>query len=76
MIACVGQEAWKVKEASAMEAAFPTWGNLSRRAVRWEIQTAMPLVLAGADVVVLQHPESLAAIRRGVDRLTAHERQT
>ena len=75
MIACVGQEAWKVKEASAPEAAFPTWGNLSRRAVRWEIQTAMPLVLAGADVVVLQHPESLAAVRRGINRLTAHKRQ-
>src|SRR5208283_95120 len=27
MIVCVGQEAWKVKEASASEAAFPVWGD-------------------------------------------------
>ena len=72
MIACVGQEAWKVKEASAPQAAFPAWGDLARRAVRWEIQTAMPLVLAGADLVVLYHPESLAAVRRNVERLGGH----
>jgi acetyl-CoA synthase len=72
MIACVGQEAWKVKEASASEAAFPTWGNLPRRAVRWEVQTAMPLVLAGADLLVLQHPESLAAVRRAVEQLASY----
>ena len=74
MIACVGAEAWKVKEASAPQSAFPTWGDLHRRAVRWEVQTAMPLILAGADLVVLQHPESLAAVRRGVARLSAHSR--
>ena len=72
MIACVGQEAWKVKEASAPQAAFPAWGELARRAVGWEVQTAMPLVLAGADLVVLYHPESLAAVRRNVERLGSH----
>ncbi len=75
MIACVGQEAWKVKEASAPGSAFPAWGDLTRRAVGWEVQTAMPLVLAGADLVVLYHPESLAAIRRNVDRIAAHRGQ-
>jgi len=69
----VGQEAWKVKEASAPGSAFPVWGEVSRRAVVWEVQTAMPLVLAGADIVILYHPESLAAIRRNVGRLAAND---
>jgi acetyl-CoA decarbonylase/synthase complex subunit delta len=72
ILAHVGQEAWKVKEAGAPEASFPAWGNLERRAVLWEVQTAMPLILAGADLVVLYHPESLAAIRRAMHRLSTH----
>jgi acetyl-CoA decarbonylase/synthase complex subunit delta len=74
MLVRVGQEAWKAKEAAAPKSAFPMWGDLARRAVMWEVQTAMPLVLAGADLVVLYHPESLAAIRRNVNRLAAHSR--
>jgi acetyl-CoA decarbonylase/synthase complex subunit delta len=72
MIVCAGQEAWKVKEASATEANFPQWGALAKRAVLWEAQTAMPLILSGGDLVILYHPQSLAAIRRNVDKLTAH----
>jgi acetyl-CoA synthase len=74
IIACVGQEAWKVKEASAPASAFPAWGDRARRAVLWEVQTAVPLVLAGADLVVLQHPESLAIVRRNVARLSEYAR--
>ena len=72
MIVSVGQEAWKAKEANAPESAFPAWGDLARRAVLWEVQTAMPLILSGADIVILYHPDSLAAIRRNVDKLSAH----
>jgi len=74
MIVTVGQESWKVKEAHATVADFPAWGERSRRALMWEIQTAMPLILAGADLLVLYHPESLAALRRNVDRLSLVDR--
>ncbi len=72
MIACVGQEAWKTKEANAPEADFPEWGDLTKRGILWEIQTAMPLILSGADLVVLYHPESLAAVRRNVAKMRAY----
>ncbi|UCG15627.1 MAG: CO dehydrogenase/CO-methylating acetyl-CoA synthase complex subunit beta [Phycisphaerales bacterium] len=72
MLVHVGQEAWKVKEAHAPSSAFPEWGDLTRRAVAWEVQTAMPLVLAGADIVILHHPLSLSAIRRNVTRLAMY----
>ena len=71
MLAHVGQEAWKVKEAGAPESAFPAWGDLARRAVLWEVQTAMAMIMAGTDLVILYHPESLAAVRRNVSRLAA-----
>ena len=74
MIVTVGQESWKVKEAHATVADFPAWGERSRRALMWEIQTAMPLILAGADLLVLYHPESLAALRRNVERLSRADR--
>jgi acetyl-CoA decarbonylase/synthase complex subunit delta len=70
----VGQEAWKVKEASAPESAFPEWGDRNKRAVLWEVQTAMSFLLAGADVAILNHPESLKVLRRNVAKLFAHSR--
>ena len=73
MIALVGQEAWKTKEGNAPEADFPEWGGLIERAILWEVQTAMPLILSGADLVVVYHPESLAALRRNVAKIHANE---
>jgi acetyl-CoA decarbonylase/synthase complex subunit delta len=72
MSVCIGQESWKVKESTAPESKFPVWGKLATRAVQWEIQTAMPLILAGADLAIVYHPETLAALRRTVEKLGAH----
>jgi acetyl-CoA synthase len=74
MIVSAGQEALKAKEANAPQSDFPAWGEGESRAILWEVQTAMPLILAGADVVILYHPESLALIRRNLARLAAHNR--
>jgi acetyl-CoA decarbonylase/synthase complex subunit delta len=72
MIVCVGQEAWKTKEGNAPEADFPEWGDRARRGILWELQTAMPLIMAGADLVVVHHPESLATLKRNVARLRTY----
>jgi CO dehydrogenase/acetyl-CoA synthase delta subunit len=45
------------------------WGDWKRRAVHWETLTASTLVHAGADIVVLRHPESLARVKAMVDGL-------
>jgi acetyl-CoA decarbonylase/synthase complex subunit delta len=74
MVTGVGQEAWKVKEGHAAEADFPAWGARDMRSMLWEVQTAMPLILAGADLVILNHPGSLAALRRNVDKLAQWNR--
>lgn len=74
MIVQVGQEAWKTKESRASGTDFPTWGVLNRRSVLWEMQTAMPLILAGADLVILNHPESLKVLRRNTTKLLKHRK--
>jgi CO dehydrogenase/acetyl-CoA synthase delta subunit len=54
MICLVGPEAWKVKEARVS-------------GVQWEVATALPLIQAGAEVVVLRHTEALARVRGQLD---------
>lgn len=57
IIARVGREAWKTKEA--MQDAG--------KGVLWEALTAFTLLLAGADIVTLRHPESLQRVRALTD---------
>jgi acetyl-CoA decarbonylase/synthase complex subunit delta len=59
----VGRETWKVKEAKLAEAEEPKLGNQVRRGILLESVTAATLLLAGADVLVLRHPESVKLAR-------------
>lgn len=53
IIARVGKEAWKTKEAI----------QDAGKGVLWEAITAFTLLLAGADIVTMRHPESLQRVR-------------
>ena len=69
MIVSPGQECAKIKELRASEQAMPIWGDLGRRAVLWELTTAMTLLYAGADILIMYHPEAAAALKRAIARL-------
>ncbi|MDR7522276.1 MAG: CO dehydrogenase/acetyl-CoA synthase subunit delta [Armatimonadota bacterium] len=71
MAAIIGEEAWKAKEARLTEAEMPAWGSAERRGPAWEAATAAAFLHAGADLVVLLHPEAVAATRRTIAALTA-----
>jgi acetyl-CoA decarbonylase/synthase complex subunit delta len=71
MIVTPGEEAWKAKESKVGEGVPGTWGDWKRRAVNWETLTASALIHAGADVVVLRHPESLARVKAMTSALMA-----
>jgi acetyl-CoA decarbonylase/synthase complex subunit delta len=64
-----GFEAWKTKEAKVDEGVPDAWGDWGNRAINWETLTAVALIEAGADVVVLRHPESLRRVRCAIDQL-------
>ncbi|HSO28364.1 MAG TPA: acetyl-CoA decarbonylase/synthase complex subunit delta [Candidatus Sulfomarinibacteraceae bacterium] len=65
----VGEEAWRAKEARLDASAMPAWGDAARRGPAWEATTAAAFLQSGTDIVVLVHPEALAATRRTIDQL-------
>lgn len=69
MIVTPGEETWKAKESKVGQGVPESWGDWKRRAINWETLTASSLVHAGADVVVLRHPESLARVKAMVGEL-------
>jgi acetyl-CoA decarbonylase/synthase, CODH/ACS complex subunit delta len=69
IIATVGQEAWKAKETKVDEDELPGTGDRETRGKMWETITAITLLVAGANVVVLRHPESAALVRKAVASL-------
>jgi acetyl-CoA synthase len=69
MIVAPGAECARIKEWKAPESDFPAWGDLSRRAAAWELAGAISLLYAGADLLILYHPEAVAATKKAIDRL-------
>jgi len=68
-----GFEAWKTKESKVGEGVPDAWGDWAERGVHWETLTAVSLIEAGADVVVLRHPESLTRVKKSIDELMTTE---
>ncbi len=57
----VGQETWKVKEAKE---------SGPRQGVNWEIATSVSMLQAGADILVVRHPDSAKAITQYIEELS------
>jgi len=63
MIVTAGWECLRAKEAAAPASEYPQWGELERRLVNWEVNTCGSLLLAGGDLLVVNHPESVKRLR-------------
>lgn len=63
MLADVGMYVWKIKEAQAPESDLPDWGSLKERAIAWEAVTATSLMTAGAELLIMRHPEAVQAVK-------------
>jgi acetyl-CoA decarbonylase/synthase complex subunit delta len=70
VLTIVGEESWKAKEARLDASAMPVWGEAARRGPAWEAATAAAYLQSGTDIVVLVHPEALAATKRMIEQLT------
>ncbi|MBF0342947.1 MAG: acetyl-CoA decarbonylase/synthase complex subunit delta [Nitrospirae bacterium] len=70
MLADVGVYVWKIKEVSATEDQLPEWGSLKERGIAWEAQTAASLMLAGAELVIMRHPEAIRTVEAFIDELS------
>jgi acetyl-CoA decarbonylase/synthase, CODH/ACS complex subunit delta len=65
----IGKEAWSVKEARATLEEAPTWGNPDKRAPAWETATALTYIHAGADLVILRHPDAVRDTKAAINAL-------
>lgn len=69
MIVTPGFEAWKTKEAKVGEGVPASWGNWAERAINWETLTSVSLIEAGADIVVVRHPETVKRLQQAITDL-------
>jgi acetyl-CoA decarbonylase/synthase complex subunit delta len=45
------------------------WGDRSKRMALWEFATATSLLYAGADVLIMYHPDAARALKRTIFKL-------
>jgi acetyl-CoA decarbonylase/synthase complex subunit delta len=64
-----GYECSRVKEARVSEEDYPDWGNQELRSAYWEIATAMSLLAAGSDLLIMYHPEAMQVVKKNIDEL-------
>jgi len=67
----IGKEAWKTKEAKLPTKEDPSLGDVKKRGILMEAISAMVLLLAGADVLIMRHPDAIKLIREMMAELTA-----
>ncbi|MDD5450215.1 MAG: acetyl-CoA decarbonylase/synthase complex subunit delta [Candidatus Omnitrophica bacterium] len=68
-IVFLGPEVWKVKEAKAGADEAPEWGDPGKRGPLWEATTAACMLQAGADILVMRHPEAVKGVKNTIEEL-------
>jgi len=70
LICNIGKEVWKAKEVKITEEEDPKYGDARKRGILLEAMSVMVLLLAGADVVIMRHPEAIKLVREMIAELT------
>ncbi|MBW1703632.1 MAG: acetyl-CoA decarbonylase/synthase complex subunit delta [Deltaproteobacteria bacterium] len=67
MINNIGNEVWKCKEAGQSIEEVPTLGDPEKRPILMEAVAAVCFLMAGSDIVILRHPETVRMTRAFID---------
>ncbi len=70
IICNIAKETWKTKEAKISEAEDPRMGDVKKRGILLEAMSAMAMLLAGGDVLIMRHPEAIKLVREMITELT------
>jgi acetyl-CoA decarbonylase/synthase complex subunit delta len=70
MLANPGYESFRVKETRAPERDYPQWGDLKARSAYWEIATALSLLVAGAEILIMQHPKAVEVVKKKIMQMS------
>jgi acetyl-CoA decarbonylase/synthase complex subunit delta len=71
VICNIGKEVWKTKEVKIAEKEELKLGNAKKRGILMEAISAMVLLLGGADVLIMRHPEAIKLVQEMIAELTA-----
>ena len=72
IICNLAKEVWKIKEARISEEEAPLLGDPSKRGVLLEAMTALVLLLAGGDILIMRHPDAVKLVRDFIGELSAN----
>jgi len=64
----IGNEVWKCKEAKQTVEEAPTLGDPEKRSILMECVAAVTYLLAGSDILILRHPETIRMVKSFIDR--------
>jgi acetyl-CoA decarbonylase/synthase complex subunit delta len=71
IICNIAAETWKTKEAKIPTGENPKLGDAKKRGILLEAMSAMTLANAGADILVMRHPEAIKLVKEMFCKLTA-----
>jgi acetyl-CoA decarbonylase/synthase complex subunit delta len=70
LICNIARETWKSKEAKISETEDPRLGDAAKRGITLEAMSATLLLMAGADILIMRHPEAIKLVREMVADLS------
>jgi acetyl-CoA decarbonylase/synthase complex subunit delta len=65
----MGNEVWKVKECKLSNAEAPNLGDQTKRGILMEAITAVSLLLAGSDLLIMRHPEAVKLVKSYIQEM-------
>jgi acetyl-CoA decarbonylase/synthase complex subunit delta len=71
IICNLAKEVWKTKEAKISGQDDPKMGDAKKRGILLEGMSAMILLLTGADVIIMRHPEAIKLVKEMIAELSA-----
>jgi len=71
IICNIAKEVWNTKEVHIPMEEYPNLGDAKKRGILMEAMSATVLLLGGADVLIMRHPESIKLVRDMIAELTA-----
>jgi acetyl-CoA decarbonylase/synthase complex subunit delta len=69
VICNMAHEVWKTKEAKLSEEEAPELGDAAKRGILMEAVTAVSLLMAGANVLMMRHPEAVKLVRNFISQM-------
>ena len=69
LICNISKETWKTKEVKIAEQDDPKMGDAKKRGILLEAMSAMCLLLAGGDILIMRHPEAIKLVKEMIEEL-------